>query len=114
MLSLFPGLGVLGKAFEEAGWWVVRGPDVIWGGDVRDFNPPPGHFPRCDRWTSLPVVQRIGSPEQHGLTLPPGTGPVRGFGHGGQTTGAGTRSPGGSCSLGTVGPDPRPLVAVTG
>ena len=42
VLSLFPGLGVLGKAFEEAGWCVVRGPDVIWGGDVRDFNPPPG------------------------------------------------------------------------
>ena len=59
VLSLFPGLGVLDKAFEEAGWCVVRGPDVIWAGDVRDFNPPPGHFhgviggPPCQSFSAL-------------------------------------------------------------
>ena len=43
VLSLFPGLDVLDKAFEEAGC-VVRGPDAIWGGDVREFHPPPDRF----------------------------------------------------------------------
>jgi hypothetical protein len=44
IISLFPGVGLLDMAFEEAGFTVVRGPDVIWGGDVRRFNPPAGVF----------------------------------------------------------------------
>lgn len=39
VLSIFPGLGLLDRAFEAEGFCVVRGPDVIWGGDVRDFHP---------------------------------------------------------------------------
>jgi DNA (cytosine-5)-methyltransferase 1 len=31
-------------AFEEAGFCVVRGPDLLWGGDVRRFHPPIGKF----------------------------------------------------------------------
>lgn len=38
VLSLFPGIGLLDKAFEDAGFQVVRGPDLIWGGDVRRFH----------------------------------------------------------------------------
>lgn len=34
VLSLFPGLGLLDLAFEDAGFCVVRGPDHLWGGDV--------------------------------------------------------------------------------
>jgi len=44
VLSLFPGIGLLDMAFEEAGFCVVRGPDLLWGGDVRRFHPPAGKF----------------------------------------------------------------------
>lgn len=44
VLSLFPGIGLLDMAFEEAGFCVVRGPDVLWGGDVKAFHPPAGVF----------------------------------------------------------------------
>jgi len=44
VLSLFPGIGLLDRAFEEEGFCVVRGPDLIWGGDVRGFHPPTGKF----------------------------------------------------------------------
>lgn len=44
VLSLFPGIGLLDMAFEEAGFVVVRGPDLLWGGDVKRFHPPAGKF----------------------------------------------------------------------
>lgn len=44
VLSLFPGIDLLGRGFEAAGWCVVRGPDIIAGGDVRDFHALPGRF----------------------------------------------------------------------
>ncbi|BBF93360.1 DNA cytosine methyltransferase [Blastochloris tepida] len=44
VLSLFPGIGLLDRAFEEAGFCVVRGPDLLWGGDVRRFHAPAGRF----------------------------------------------------------------------
>lgn len=59
VLSLFPGIDLFGRAFEEAGFCVVRGPDLLWGGDVRDFHPVPGRFdgviggPPCVAFSSL-------------------------------------------------------------
>jgi DNA (cytosine-5)-methyltransferase 1 len=44
VLSLFPGIGLLDTAFEENGFCVVRGPALLWGGDVRLFTPPPNRF----------------------------------------------------------------------
>lgn len=44
VLSLFPGIGLLDMAFEEEGFCVVRGPDLLWGGDIRRFHPPSGKF----------------------------------------------------------------------
>lgn len=44
ILSLFPGIDLLGRGFEAEGFCVVRGPDLITGGDVRDFHPPAGRF----------------------------------------------------------------------
>ena len=44
VLSLFPGIGLLDMAFEEEGFCVVRGPDLLWGGDIRSFHPPAGVF----------------------------------------------------------------------
>lgn len=44
ILSLFPGVDLLGRGFEAEGFAVVRGPDQVWGGDVRGFHVPPGRF----------------------------------------------------------------------
>ena len=40
MLSLFPGIDLLGRAFEIAGFQLIRGPDALWGGDIKSFHPP--------------------------------------------------------------------------
>ena len=59
ILSIFPGIDVLGRAFEEEGYCVVRGPDRLWGGDIRIFHPPSGFFegviggPPCQEFTIL-------------------------------------------------------------
>lgn len=44
ILSIFPGIGVLDRGFELEGYCVVRGPDLIWGGDIRSFHAPAGIF----------------------------------------------------------------------
>lgn len=44
VLSLFPGIDLFGKGFEEEGYCVTRGPDPLFGGDVRDFHVPAGRF----------------------------------------------------------------------
>lgn len=44
VLSIYPGLDLLGRAFEMSGCTVLRGPDILWGGDNRQFHPPPGVF----------------------------------------------------------------------
>lgn len=44
VLSVFPGIDLLGTAFEAEGFTVVRGPDPIFGGDVRGFHPPADVF----------------------------------------------------------------------
>lgn len=38
-LSLFCGADLLGRGFEAEGFHVVRGPDILWGQDVRSFTP---------------------------------------------------------------------------
>lgn len=59
VLSLFPGIGLLDMAFEKAGFCVVRGPDVLWGGDIRRFHPPAWRFdgviggPPCQAFSRL-------------------------------------------------------------
>lgn len=64
VLSLFPGIGLLDMAFEEQGFCVVRGPDVLWGGDIRRFHPPAGKFdgviggPPCQAFSVLARIAR--------------------------------------------------------
>ena len=59
VLSLFPGIDLLGKGFEAAGFCVVRGPDIITGGNILDFAPPFGKFsgviggPPCQDFSKL-------------------------------------------------------------
>lgn len=58
VLSLFPGVDLFGRAFEKEGFCVVRGPDIIYGQDVRDFKIPRGRFdviiggPPCKSFSS--------------------------------------------------------------
>lgn len=59
VLSLFPGIGLLDMAFEEEGFCVVRGPDLLWGGDIKRFHPPARVFggviggPPCQAFSRL-------------------------------------------------------------
>src|SRR4051812_28903192 len=59
IVSLFPGIGLLDMAFEEQGFCVVRGPDLLWGGDIKCFHPPAGTFdgviggPPCQAFSAL-------------------------------------------------------------
>ena len=77
VLSLFPGLGLLDHAFEMEGFTVVRGPDVIWGGDIRRFSPPAGRFdgviggPPCQSFSSLVhLVRANGHEPKFGNLIP--------------------------------------------
>jgi site-specific DNA-cytosine methylase len=77
VLSLFPGIGLLDMAFELEGFCVVRGPDVLWGGDIRRFHPPAGKFdgviggPPCQAFSSLArLVRANGHQPKFGNLIP--------------------------------------------
>jgi DNA (cytosine-5)-methyltransferase 1 len=77
VLSLFPGIGLLDMAFEQEGFCVVRGPDVLWGGDVRSFHPPAGKFdgviggPPCQAFSRLAhMVRQNGLQPKFGNLIP--------------------------------------------
>jgi DNA (cytosine-5)-methyltransferase 1 len=42
LLSLFPGIDLFGRGFEAEGFCVLRGPDILYGGDIRSFHAPRG------------------------------------------------------------------------
>ena len=71
VLSIFPGIDLLGRGLEMEGFCIVRGPDLIFGGDIRDFTPPPGRFdgviggPPCQDFSSL----RRNAPTGNGLAM---------------------------------------------
>ena len=44
VLSLFPGIGLLDRAFSSCGFCIVQAADKITGGDVRDFRGVPGRL----------------------------------------------------------------------
>ena len=63
VLSLFPGIGLLDSAFEAEGFQVVRGPDILWGGDVHRFHVPAGVFtgviggPPCQTFSTASAIR---------------------------------------------------------
>lgn len=81
VLSLFPGVDLLGLAFQ-AEWpdaCIVRGPDVIYGSlhDVRRFHAPPGVFsgifggPPCQHFSPLSrLVRAQGKEPRFGNLIP--------------------------------------------
>lgn len=66
VLSLFPGIGLLDRAFERVGCCVVRGPDLLWGGDIRRFSPPKHVFwgliggPPCQDFSAVRRAEPTG------------------------------------------------------
>jgi DNA (cytosine-5)-methyltransferase 1 len=80
VLSLFPGIDLLGRAFEEVwvdGICVVRGPDVIFGGDIRGWHVPAGKFdgviggPPCQAFSELvKLVKHNGHSPKFGNLIP--------------------------------------------
>ena len=77
VLSLFPGIGLLDRAFELEGFCIVRGPDLIWGGDIRTFHPPAGVFagviggPPCQSFSALAhLVKAWGREPRFGNLIP--------------------------------------------
>lgn len=44
ILSLFPGIDLFGRGFEAEGACVVRGPDLLWGGNIESFSTSSGIF----------------------------------------------------------------------
>jgi DNA (cytosine-5)-methyltransferase 1 len=58
ILSVFPGIGLLDRAFELEGFTVVRGPDLLWGGDIHRFRGKRGVFagliggPPCQKFST--------------------------------------------------------------
>src|SRR5437660_11815578 len=77
VLSLFPGIGLLDMAFELEGFCVVRGPDLLWGGDIRRFHPPAGKFdgviggPPCQPFTRLRhLIAAKGQQPRHPNLIP--------------------------------------------
>lgn len=65
ILELFPGAGLFGKAFESLGATVVRGQDILWGGDVRDFKGIAGKFdgiiggPPCQTFSRAAITGSV-------------------------------------------------------
>lgn len=77
VLSLFPGIDLLGRAFKESGFCVVQGGDPIYGGDVREEHYPPGKFagviggPPCQSFSQLRyIVQHNGYEPSFGNLIP--------------------------------------------
>lgn len=77
VLSIFPGIGLLDRGFELEGFTTVRGPDPIWGGDIREFHPPVGKFdgiiggPPCQSFSSLVhLVRANGHEPKFGNLIP--------------------------------------------
>ncbi|MDE2105741.1 MAG: DNA cytosine methyltransferase [Patescibacteria group bacterium] len=77
VLSVFPGIDLLGRAFEEEGFCVVRGPDVLWGGDIHTFHPPAGVFdgviggPPCQSFSvTRNMLDAQGIPPEFGNLIP--------------------------------------------
>ena len=77
VLSIFPGADLLGKAFEQEGFCIVRGPDLLWGGDIRMFHPPANVFggiiggPPCPEFSPLrSLIKASGNITKHGNMIP--------------------------------------------
>lgn len=71
VLSLFPGIDLFGRGFEQEGFCVVRGPDTLFGQTIEDFTPASHVFggiiagPPCQDFSRA----RRCPPTGHGLAM---------------------------------------------
>lgn len=77
VLSVFPGIDLLGMAFKREGFCVVQGGDVIFGSDIRTEHYPPGRFdgiiggPPCQAFSRLAhMVRHNGYEPKFGNLIP--------------------------------------------
>lgn len=77
ILSVFPGLDLLGRSFETSGWCVVRGPDLMWGHDIRGWHVPTGYIdgiiggPPCQSFSQFAgLIKSLGYEPRHGNLIP--------------------------------------------
>jgi len=77
VVSTFPGIDLLGRAFEEEGFWVLRGGDPIFGGDIRREKPFAGRVdgviggPPCQAFSRLAhMVRHNGYEPKFGNLIP--------------------------------------------
>ncbi len=77
VLSIFPGIDLFGMALEMEGFCVVRGPDVIFGQDIRGWHVPAGKFegviggPPCQVFSRLRLlVKAHGGDVKYGNLIP--------------------------------------------
>lgn len=78
VLSLFPGADLFGHAFAEDQWCVVRGPDVLLGGDIRAFDvPSDGRYfdgiiggPPCTSFSQAIAARGGAEAARHGNLIP--------------------------------------------
>lgn len=67
VLSLFPGIDLLGRGFEAEGFAVVRGPDTLWDSFIEDFRMPSGRVdgiiggPPCQNYSD---ANRLRNPSE--------------------------------------------------
>lgn len=75
VLSIFPGIGLMDRGFEAEGYCVVRGPDTLWGGDIRQFHVPVNRFngliagPPCQDFSALSNVNPKAKDKTYGLEM---------------------------------------------
>jgi DNA (cytosine-5)-methyltransferase 1 len=67
--SIFPGADLLGRGFEAEGFCVVRGPDIVWGGDVREFHPTPAKFTGVFGGSPCQAFSKANRAPEKGLAL---------------------------------------------
>ncbi len=77
VLSIFPGIDLLGMAFEQEGFCVVQSRDWIFGGDIRGTHFPSGRFdgviggPPCQAFSRLThMVRQNGLYPKFGNLIP--------------------------------------------
>lgn len=77
VLSIFPGIDLLGMAFEREGFCVVQSRDWIFGGDIRNAHFPAGKFagviggPPCQAFSRLAnMVRHNGYEPKFGNLIP--------------------------------------------
>jgi DNA (cytosine-5)-methyltransferase 1 len=76
VLSLFPGADLFGRAFEQEGFTVVHGPDILLGGDIRNFHVFPQKFdgiiggPPCQSFSQATLRAGGSDHAVHGNLIP--------------------------------------------